>query len=137
MLPLIVLSCSAKGILQKGFPLGGKKTASSLSRKRLMRGDKSALSIGCIFPRSGTTHGSFPTRFHFWWVRLTASALCRGAIRRERPAFQPALRPSTNPNHFYPVAERSDSCPNPARRDLARSSRNSQHGKRLHRICTM
>ena len=27
----------------EGFPLGGKKTASSLSRKRLMRGDKSAL----------------------------------------------------------------------------------------------
>ena len=27
----------------EGFPLGGKKTASSLSRKRLMRGDKSPL----------------------------------------------------------------------------------------------
>ena len=35
------MMCSAKGIMQKGFPLGGKKTASSLSRKRLMRGDKS------------------------------------------------------------------------------------------------
>ena len=31
-------------------------------------------------------------------------ALYRGAIRRERPAFQTALRPSTNLNHFYPVA---------------------------------
>ncbi len=51
--------------------------------------------------------------------------LCRGAIRRERPANHPALRPSTNLTYFYPVAERSDSCPNPARRDLARSSRNS------------
>ena len=40
---LVALSCSAKGILQKGFPLGGKKTASSLSRKRLMRGDQSPL----------------------------------------------------------------------------------------------
>ena len=29
---------------------------------------------------------------------------CRGAIRRERPANQPALRPFTNLNHFYPVA---------------------------------
>ena len=42
----------------------------------------------------------------------------------------------TNLNHFYPVAERgkATSCrrPNPAGRDLARSSRNSQHGKRLH-----
>ena len=28
---------------KEGFPSGGKKTASSLSRKRLMRGDKSAL----------------------------------------------------------------------------------------------
>ena len=32
---------------------------------------------------------------------------CRGAIRRERPANQPALRPFTNLNHFYPVAERN------------------------------
>ena len=35
---LVALSCSAKRLLQKGFPLGWK-----LSRKRLMRGDKSAL----------------------------------------------------------------------------------------------
>ena len=42
---LVALSCSAKGILQKGFPLGWEKTASSLSRKRLMRGDKSAFPI--------------------------------------------------------------------------------------------
>ena len=31
---------------KEGFPLGGKKTASSLSRQRLMRGDKSALTKG-------------------------------------------------------------------------------------------
>ena len=31
-------------------------------------------------------------------------ALYRGAIRRERPAFQPALPLLTNLNHFYPVA---------------------------------
>ena len=36
---------------------------------------------------------------------------CRGAIRRELPANQPALRPFTNLNHFYPVAERGDSRP--------------------------
>ena len=35
---------------------------------------------------------------------LTDCALCRGAIRRERPAFHPSFRPSTNLNHFYPVA---------------------------------
>ena len=33
----------------------------------------------------------------------------QGAIRRERPANQPALRPFTNLNHFYPVVERGDS----------------------------
>ena len=42
---LVALSCSAKGILQKGFPLGWK-----LSRKRLMRGDKSALAKGIHSP---------------------------------------------------------------------------------------
>ena len=42
------------------------------------------------FPRSGTTHGSFPTKFHFGWVRLTASALCRGVIHRERHACRSA-----------------------------------------------
>ena len=35
---------------------------------------------------------------------LTDCALFRGAIRRERPAFHPSFRPSTNLNHFYPVA---------------------------------
>ena len=59
---------------------------------------------------------SFPKGFH----------PLRGAIRRERPANQPAFRPATNLNHFYPVAERGDSRTNPARRDLARSSRNAQ-----------
>ena len=36
-----------------------------------------------------------------------AFALCRGASRRERPAFHPAIRPLTNLNHFYPVAEKA------------------------------
>ena len=31
-------------------------------------------------------------------------ALYRGAIRRERPAFQPTLPLLTNLNYFYPVA---------------------------------
>ena len=35
---------------KEGFPLGGKKTASSLSRKRLMRGDQSALAKGIHSP---------------------------------------------------------------------------------------
>ena len=51
---------------------------------------------------------------------LTDCALCRGAIRRERPAFHPSFRPSTNLNHFYPVAERGASRANPAGRDWAR-----------------
>ena len=33
-----------------------------------------------------------------------ALVLYRGAIRRERSANQPAFRPFTNLNHFYPVA---------------------------------
>ena len=50
-----------------------------------------------------------PTRNDTWVVPYnisspTAYALYRGAIRRERPAGQPALRPFTNLNHFYPVA---------------------------------
>ena len=40
----------------EGFPLGGKKTASSLSRKRLMRGDKSALTKGIHSLRAPLTH---------------------------------------------------------------------------------
>ena len=40
-----ILLCGAKRILQKGFPLGGK-----LSRKRLMRGDKFALTQGFRSP---------------------------------------------------------------------------------------
>ena len=52
--------------------------------------------------RSGTTHGSF------------------------RPNH-----PSTNLNHFYPVAERVKTSAF-RWRNAARSSRNSQHGKRLH-----
>ena len=51
--------CVARKDSCKRLPLGGKKTAGSLSRQRLMRGDKSALPIGCIFPRTGTTHRSF------------------------------------------------------------------------------
>ena len=74
------------------------------------------------------TSNIHPMRNDTWVVPYNISfpmdyALCRGAIRRKRPANHPALRPSTNLTHFYPVAERSDSCPNPARRDLARSSR--------------
>ena len=89
--------CVARKDSCKRLPLGGK-----LSRQRLMRGDQSALPIGCIFPRTGTTHGSFRSVHQLTSYR------------------------------FYPVAERSDSCPNPAGRDLARSSRKSQHGIWLH-----
>ena len=56
----------------KRLPLGGKKTAGSLSRKRLMRGDKSPLTqkshgnkLASNISRIGTTHGSFPTTPHF------------------------------------------------------------------------
>ena len=70
---------------KEGFPLGGKKTASSLSRKRLMRGDKFALPTG-MYP----------------------------SPELERPACRSAFRSLTNLNHFYPVAERGDSRTNPA-----------------------
>ena len=64
---------------------------------------------------------------------LTGFALYRGVIRRERPAFHPSFCPPTN---FLPFlsgsGEKGDSRPNPAGRDLVRSSRNSQHGIRLH-----
>ena len=39
-------------------------------------------------------------------VRLMGYAPYRGAIRRERPAFQPTFPLITNLNHFYPVAKR-------------------------------
>ena len=50
---LVALSCSAKGILQRGFPLGWK-----LSRKRLMRGDQSALTKGIHSPTHPTHQSS-------------------------------------------------------------------------------
>ena len=50
--------------------------------------------------------------------KKTASSLAPQATDEGVPLL-------TNLNHFYPVAERNDSCPNPAGRDLARSSRNS------------
>ena len=64
---LVALSCSAKGILQKGFPLGWK-----LSRKRLMRGDKTALAKGIHSPtRPAHQSGAKP---HFLSPRTSQSA---------------------------------------------------------------
>ena len=51
--------------------------------------------------------GNDPCVVPFWLKLLLLSkafALYRGAIRRERPAFHPSFRTSTNLNHFYPVA---------------------------------
>ncbi len=63
------------------------------------------LTIRVTFNRHGTTHGSFPTSLIFRkFLFPRGFHLFRGAIRRERPAFHPALRPQTNLNHFYPVA---------------------------------
>ena len=59
------------------------------------------------------TSNIHPMRNDTWVVPYNISfpmdyVLCRGAIRRERPANHPALRPSTtNLTHFYPVAERN------------------------------
>ena len=58
------------------------------------------------------TSNIHPMRNDTWVVPYNISfpmdyALCRGAIQRERPANYPALRPSTNLTHFYPVAERN------------------------------
>ena len=81
------------------------------------------LTIRATFNRHGTTHGSFPTSLIFRkFLFPRGFHLFRGAIRRERPAFYPLFRFSTNLNHFYPVAERGASL----------SSRNSQHGIWLH-----
>ena len=85
LLPEIVFTMFARAY--KRLPLGGK-----LSRKRLMRGDKSALSIGCIFPPKRTTHGSFRpdhqlTSCHFYPVaeRVKTSAFrWRNAARSSR-----------------------------------------------------
>ena len=49
---------------KEGFPLGGKKTASSLSRKRLMRGDKSALTKGIHSLRAPLTHQARSRTFY-------------------------------------------------------------------------
>ena len=53
-------------------------------------------------------------------IYLMVYALYRSAIRRERPAFHPAFRPSTNLNHFYPVAERAQA--------LAAGIRDTEYG---------
>ena len=68
------------------------------------------LEIRATFNRHGTTHGSFPTSLIFRkFLFPRGFHLFRGAIRRERPAFYPLFRFSTNLNHFYPVAERAPS----------------------------
>ena len=82
---VITLLCSAKKLLQKKLPLGGK-----LARKRLMRGDNSAPHRNVPFNRTGTTHGSFPTTLF-----PMGYALYRGVTRRARPACRSAL-PLTN-----------------------------------------
>ena len=78
----VALLCSAKEALQKGFPSGGKKTASSLSRKRLMRGDKSALTIGILLAE-----------------RLCASDVRRLRIRHHNKSH-PAYQSSAKPHHI-------------------------------------
>ena len=87
----------------------GERRNQSLPRSRTPKGRRQAESRhSCMalynryqvtFTRNGTTHGSF-----YNVTFLTVYALYRGAIRRGRPANQPALRPFTNLNHFYPVA---------------------------------
>ena len=71
---------------KEGFPLGGKKTASSLARKRLMRGDKFTLPIGMYLRFEAERHmGRSLQHRIFDGLCLTASALCRALTRRERP----------------------------------------------------
>ena len=79
-------SCRAvrKDSRKKASPWG-KKTAGSLSRKRLMRGDIFALPRGMYLSHE-----------------------------TERPVCRSACRSLTNLNHFYPVAERGDSRANTA-----------------------
>ena len=110
------------------FGLGGAGFSAGCGYRTLFVGGGYVSQV--YLARVPLTSNIHPMRNDTWVVPYNISfpmdyALCRGAIQRERPANYPALRPSTNLTHFYPVAERSDSCPNPARRDLARSSRNS------------
>ena len=80
------LPCSH--IVRKASPRG-KKTASSLSRKRLMRGDKSALFIGMYLSTKTERHAGRSLQYHvLGWCCLIRSALYRGAIRKEQPAYR-------------------------------------------------
>ena len=85
------------------------------------------------FARSGTTHGSFPTSLIFRKILFPRGfPLYRGAIRRERPAFpRPPL--TTNLLPFLSGSGREATAAKiPLDGILLGSSRNSQHGKRLH-----
>ena len=95
------------------------------------------LAIRATFNRHGTTHGSFPTSLIFRkFLFPRGFHLFRGAIRRERPAFYPLFRFSTNLNHFYPVAERapSDKIPLVGILLVAAGIRSTEYG--YTRICT-
>ena len=84
---------------RKRLPLGGKKTASSLSRKRLMRGinlrSHRNKSTSIFSPEAERHMGRSLQRRAFDGLRILAFALCRVIIRRERPACRSALS-STN-----------------------------------------
>ena len=109
-----------------------------LARRRRMRAGNIALAHHLVVQCEKTLAKRLPLGGKLARQRLMRGdifALPRGMYlshETERPVCRSAFRSLTNLNHFYPVAERSNSCPNPAGRDLARSSRNSQHGIRLH-----
>ena len=74
---------------KEGFPSGGKKTASSLSRKRLMRGDKSAL-----------MKDTLPTRPH---QTSATAAHCKKSL--------PPETQKTSPKSTRTVQSKTNLCP--------------------------
>ena len=90
--------------MQKASPWG-EKTASGLSRERLMRGDKSAPLRDVSFNRTGTTHGSFPTTYHFQQVTRFAGAQSAGStphIVPRAPAHQSGAIAAPSKKHLPP-----------------------------------
>ena len=76
----------------EGFPLGGKKTASSLSRKRLMRGDQSALTKGIHSLRTPLTNRVRSRTFCRHAPPDTPKLPCAATAARKRKKSLPSLR---------------------------------------------
>ena len=72
------------------FSDGGCRTGKFLADWEVRGFCRVRLRARFIGDRCFTTHSPETTRFHFWWMCLMEGALCRGVIRRERPACRSA-----------------------------------------------